>query len=72
MISLHCVFTYGIFRNNDPHTSQENGFSPVCVRLSILKDDWYENAARQCSWENIFSPMCFHVRYVNEESCRKC
>ena len=36
---------YDPSENADPHTSQENSFSQVCVCQWILKDDLTENAA---------------------------
>ena len=29
--------------NTDPHTSQENGFLPVCVRMCIFRFELWEN-----------------------------
>ena len=50
--------------NADPQTSQENGFSPVCVRMCTFKIELEENADPQTSQENgFFSSVCLHVLF---------
>ena len=47
--------------NADPHTSQENGFSPVWVLMWHFKPDPSENDDPQTSQENGFSPVCVRM-----------
>ena len=66
MVSHQCVFAGGFFNvewceNADPHTAQENGFSPVCVRMCLFKLERFENADPHTSQENGFSPVCVRV-----------
>ena len=56
-----CLLKDELSENADPHTSQENGFSAVWVRLWILQDDLLKNAATQTSQENGFTPVCFRL-----------
>ena len=41
----------------DAQTSQENSYSPVCIRMCFFKEELCENAAPQTSQENGFSPV---------------
>ena len=64
MVSNQCVFkcvlSNGTQPNNaDPHTSQKNCFSPVCVPMCNFRVDPTENADSQTSHEHGFSPECF-------------
>ena len=42
-------------------TSQENGFSPVCVCMWVFKWELVENADPHTSQENGFSPVCVRM-----------
>ena len=53
-----CFFKLELTENADPHISQENGFSPVCVRMWVFKVELTEKADPQTSQENGFSPVC--------------
>ena len=44
--------------NVNPQTSQEKGFSPVCVRMWIFIAERSENADPQISQENGLLPVC--------------
>ena len=48
-------FKLDLLENVDPQTSQENGFSPVCVRMWQFKVELLENVDPQTSQENGFS-----------------
>ena len=57
--------------NSAVQTSQENGCSPVCFPLRILKDDLFENAAPQTSKENGSSQVwvrMLHFKYNSSEN----
>ena len=50
------------FRENaDPHTSQENGFSPLCVSRWAFKLELPENADPHTLQEYGFSPVCVRM-----------
>ena len=53
-----CAFKWDPTKNDDPHTSQENGFSPVCVTMYNFRVDPTENADPQTSRKHGFSPVC--------------
>ena len=53
-----CFFKLEFEENSDLHTSQENGFSPVCVYMWSFKQEFNEKANPHISQENGFSPVC--------------
>ena len=59
MVSLQCVWTFinEFLENADPHTSQENSFSPVYVSMWLLKCEHCKNADPFTSQENGFFPL---------------
>ena len=61
-----CVYMY-IFEFTEkanPHTWQENGFSPLCVLMCLFKIKFWENTDPQCM--NIFRRNHFLVKYVDQ------
>ena len=53
-----CLFKFELCENVVLHISQENGFSPVCVRIWFFKWDLLKNADPQTPQENGLSPVC--------------
>ena len=53
--NVECAFL--IEENADLHTSQENGFPPLCVHMCSFMSALLENADRHTSQENGFSPV---------------
>ena len=53
------LFKWEFLEDPDPRTSQDNDFSPVCVRMWLLKWKFLVNANQQISQENVFPQHVF-------------
>ena len=60
-------FKWEFLKNADPHTSQENGLSPVCVRMWLFKRQLLKNPDPQTSQKNVFFPLCVCMCFFSLE-----